>query len=127
MIARQQPWTPPPATGEQCDLNQEQALATAAASEQATTNVGIVATAAEEIAQSIEHIAARVANSATVASQATGEARAITDAVKSLSASVDEIGEVSDLISSIAAQQIYWLSMPPSRPPAPVKPAEASP
>jgi methyl-accepting chemotaxis protein len=84
--------------------NQEQALATAAASEQATTNVGIVATAAEEIAQSIEHIAARVANSATVASQATGEAKAITDAVQSLSASVDEIGEVSDLISSIAAQ-----------------------
>ncbi|MGB8127931.1 MAG: hypothetical protein WCF50_30185 [Pseudolabrys sp.] len=30
--------------------NQEQALATSAASEQATTNVGIVATAAEEIA-----------------------------------------------------------------------------
>jgi len=84
--------------------NQEQALATAAASEQATTNVGIVATAAEEIAQSIEHIAARVANSATVAGQATSEAKAITDAVESLSASVDEIGEVSDLISSIAAQ-----------------------
>ena len=84
--------------------NQEQALATAAASEQATTNVGIVATAAEEIAQSIEHIAARVANSATIASQATGEAKAITDAVESLSASVDEIGAVSDLISSIAAQ-----------------------
>jgi methyl-accepting chemotaxis protein len=84
--------------------NQEQALATAAASEQATTNVGVVATAAEEIAQSIEHIAARVANSATVASQATGEAKAITDAVQSLSASVDEIGEVSDLISSIASQ-----------------------
>jgi methyl-accepting chemotaxis protein len=84
--------------------NQEQALATAAASEQATANVGVVATAAEEIAQSIEHIAARVANSATVASQATDEAKAITDAVESLSASVDEIGEVSDLISSIAAQ-----------------------
>jgi methyl-accepting chemotaxis protein len=84
--------------------NQEQALATAAASEEATTNVGVVATAAEEIAQSIEHIAARVANSATVASQASGEAKAITDAVVSLSASVDEIGEVSDLISSIAAQ-----------------------
>jgi methyl-accepting chemotaxis protein len=84
--------------------NQEQALATAAASEQATTNVGIVATAAEEIAQSIEHIAARVANSAHIASQATDQAKTITEAVESLSASVDEIGEVSDLISSIAAQ-----------------------
>lgn len=84
--------------------NQEQALATAAASEQATTNVGIVATGAEEIATSIEHIAARVANSATVATQATNEAKAITVAVENLSASVDEIGEVSDLISTIAAQ-----------------------
>ena len=84
--------------------NQAQALATAAASEQATTNVGIVATAAEEIAQSIEHIAARVANSANVATQATDQAKAITEAVESLSTSVDEIGEVSDLISSIAAQ-----------------------
>jgi len=59
---------------------------------------------AEEIAQSIEHIVARVANSATIASQATSEAMAITDAVRGLSASVDEIGEVSDVISSIAAQ-----------------------
>jgi methyl-accepting chemotaxis protein len=84
--------------------NQEQALATAAASEQATANVGIVATAAEEIAQSIEHIAARVANSANIATQATDDAKAITEAVGSLSASVDEIGEVSDLINSIAAQ-----------------------
>ena len=84
--------------------NQEQALATAAASEQATTNVGIVATAAEEIAASIEHIAARVASSANVATQATDDAKAITEAVESLSASVDEIGEVSDLITTIAAQ-----------------------
>src|SRR5262245_21827543 len=60
--------------------------------------------AAEEIAQLIEHIVARVAKSATIASQATSEAKAITDAVRGLSASVDEIGEVSDVISSIAAQ-----------------------
>ena len=84
--------------------NQQQALSTAAASEQATTNVEIVATAAEEIARSIEHIAERVAESATVARQATGEAHAITSAIESLSASVDEIGEVSNLIRTIAAQ-----------------------
>lgn len=84
--------------------NQEQALATAAASEQATVNVEIVATATEEIARSIEHIAARVAESAIVAAQATSEAQAIASAVEGLSASVDEIGEVSDLIRSIAAQ-----------------------
>jgi methyl-accepting chemotaxis protein len=84
--------------------NQTQALAAAGASEQATTNVEIVATAAEEIAKSIEHIAARVADSATVARQAASEAQAITGAVESLSVSVDEIGEVSNLIRNIAAQ-----------------------
>ncbi len=84
--------------------NQEQALATAAASEQANASVEIVAAAAEEIAQSIENITGRVANSATVARQATSEAEAITGAVEGLSASVDEIGHVSNLIRNIAAQ-----------------------
>ncbi len=84
--------------------NQQQAITTAAASEQATTNVETVATAAEEMAQSIEHIAARVAESASVARQATSEAQAITGAVEGLSASVDEIAEVSNLIRNIAAQ-----------------------
>jgi methyl-accepting chemotaxis protein len=84
--------------------NEQQALSTAAASEQATTNVESVAASAEEIARSIEHIAARVAESAKVAHQATGEAQAITTAVESLSASVDEIGQISNLIRTIAAQ-----------------------
>ena len=89
---------------ESASHNQQQALSTAAASEQATTNVEIVASAADEIARSIEHIAGRVADSATVARQATTEAHAIAEAVASLSASVDEIGDVSELIRNIAAQ-----------------------
>jgi len=84
--------------------NQQQALSTAAASEQATSNVEIVASAAEEIAHSIEHIAGRVADSAAAARKASKEALAITATVESLSASVDEIGEVSNLIRNIAAQ-----------------------
>ena len=84
--------------------NREKALATTAASEQATANVEIVAAGAEEIARSIEHIAERVAASADVARQATNESQAITSAVENLSTSVDEIGEVSNLISSIAAK-----------------------
>jgi methyl-accepting chemotaxis protein len=86
------------------DRNQQQALSTAAASEQATTNVETVAAAAEEIARSIEHIAGRVAESAAVAHQATDEAQAITAAVVSLSTSVEEIGQISNLIRTIAAQ-----------------------
>ncbi len=84
--------------------NREQALATASASEDATANVQNVATGAEEIARSIEHIAERVANSATVASQAAQQAQAIMGAVESLSASVAEISEFSKLIRNIAAQ-----------------------
>jgi methyl-accepting chemotaxis protein len=86
------------------ERNQQQALSTAAASQQATTNVDVVAAAAEEIARSIEHIAGRVAESAEVARQATAEAQAITGAVEGMSASVVEIGDVSNLIGTIAAQ-----------------------
>ena len=91
--------------GEQRRPKSEAGARDRGSSEQATTNVSIVATAAEEIAQSIEHIAARVANSANVASQATDEAKAITEAVESLSVPVDgNRRKASDLISSIAAQ-----------------------
>jgi methyl-accepting chemotaxis protein len=84
--------------------NQEQALATAAASEEATSNVESVAYGAEEIARSIEHITERVANSATATSQAAQEAKAITGAVENLSASIAEISNFSKLIRSIAEQ-----------------------
>lgn len=89
---------------ENASRNKEQAIATAAASEQATNNVETVAAAAAEIAQSIEHIAVRVAESASVASKASSEAQAITSAVEELSVSVDEIGQVSALIRNIAEQ-----------------------
>jgi methyl-accepting chemotaxis protein len=84
--------------------NQGQALATAAASGETMANVEIVATAAEELARSIEHITARVADSAAMARQATSEAHAITGTVESLSESVEEIEEVSNLIRNIAGQ-----------------------
>jgi methyl-accepting chemotaxis protein len=84
--------------------SQEQALLTAAASEEATANVGNVAMAAEEIAQSVEHISAQIRESATVARQAVGEAQAITGAVEGLAASVGQIGDVSNLIRNIASQ-----------------------
>ena len=86
------------------DHNQDQAVATAAASEQATANVSAVAMAAEEIAKSVEHISNEVGNSATIARQAAGQAEAITDAVEALAASIGKIADVSKLISNIASQ-----------------------
>lgn len=92
------------AMADSADHNQEQAIATTKASERATANVGTVATAAEEIAKSVEHISNEVANSATIAREAAGQAEAITDAVEALSASIGKIADVSKLISDIASQ-----------------------
>ena len=63
--------------------NQGQALATAAASDETMSNVENVAGSAEELARSIEHITARVADSAAMARQATSEAQAIAGTVES--------------------------------------------
>jgi methyl-accepting chemotaxis protein len=84
--------------------NQDQATATAAASEEATRNVSNVAMAAEQMAQTIEKIGVQMSESAAVARQATGEAQNVTAAVEGLAASMDQIGEVSALIRDIAAQ-----------------------
>jgi methyl-accepting chemotaxis protein len=92
------------AMADSADHNQEQAIATATASEQATANVGTVAMAAEEIAKSVEHISNEVVNSATIARQAAGQAEAITDAVEALAASIGKIADISKLISNIASQ-----------------------
>ena len=84
--------------------NQAEALTTAAAAEETTTNVGNVARGVEEIAQSVLHISAQVADSTSVARQAAQEAQVITATVEGLSASVGQIGDVSTLIRNIAAQ-----------------------
>jgi methyl-accepting chemotaxis protein len=84
--------------------NKTQAVATATASEEATANVGNVAMAAEEIAQSVEQISTQARASAEIARQATGEAKAIISAVEQLVASVNQINTVSHLIRDVAAQ-----------------------
>ncbi|MEA2991738.1 MAG: hypothetical protein QOD40_658 [Alphaproteobacteria bacterium] len=89
---------------ETADQNQAHVLTTATASEEATTNVSNVAMAAEEIAQSVEHISGQVRESAAVARQAAREAHIITGAVESLAQSVGQIGDVSNLIRDLAAQ-----------------------
>ena len=84
--------------------NKTQAVATATASEEATANVGNVAMAAEEIAQSVEQISTQARASAEIARQATSEAKAIISAVEQLVASVSQINTVSHLIRDVAAQ-----------------------
>ena len=84
--------------------NQRQANATAAASEDATTNVSNVAMAAEEIAQSVEQISTQARTSAEIARHASGEAKSIISTVERLAATVGQINSVSNLICDVAAQ-----------------------
>jgi len=84
--------------------NQTHAAATAKASGEATTNVDNLAAAAEEIAQSVNHISTQVRDAAVVARQAAGDAKGVTNVVESLANSVAQIGDISELIRGIAAQ-----------------------
>ena len=84
--------------------NRTQAAAASAASTEATSNVGSVAMAAEEIAVSVEQISLQAVTSANIARHATGEATAVITAVEQLAASVGQINAVSKLIRGVAAQ-----------------------
>ena len=83
-----------------------QGLATmvAAASEEASTNVQSVASATEELSSSITEISRQVQESARVASEAVGQARTTTERVSELSKAATRIGDVVELINTIAGQ-----------------------
>lgn len=89
------------ATAEQTD---QQSVAVAAASEQASANVQTVAGASEELSASIREIAGQVEQSAHIASRAVEEANRTDATVGQLAEAAQRIGDVLNLISSIAAQ-----------------------
>ena len=76
----------------------------AAASEQASANVQTVAAAAEELTASIHEIGQQAHNSATVARRAAEQASRTTATMEGLSEAANRIGEVINLINSIASQ-----------------------
>ncbi|WP_316198940.1 methyl-accepting chemotaxis protein [Bradyrhizobium sp. SZCCHNS2002] len=81
-----------------------QTSAAAGASQQASTNVGTVATATEELTASINNISQQVTRSAQIANRAADEAHRTNAVVQSLAAGTQKIGEVVLLIQSIANQ-----------------------
>jgi methyl-accepting chemotaxis protein len=81
-----------------------QSGAAAAASDQAAANVHTVATATEELASSVSEIGRQVALSTKVAQKAVSEASDTNAAVKGLSEVSQRIGQVVELINSIASQ-----------------------
>ncbi|MBB4370941.1 methyl-accepting chemotaxis protein [Bradyrhizobium sp. cir1] len=76
----------------------------AAASEEASTNVQSVASATEELSSSITEISRQVQESARVASEAVSQARTTTERVSELSRAATRIGDVVELINTIAGQ-----------------------
>ena len=83
---------------------QELATTVAAASEEASTNVQSVASATEELTSSVNEISRQVQESARMASEAVGQARSTTDRVSELSKAASRIGDVVELINTIAGQ-----------------------
>ena len=83
---------------------QELATTVAAASEEASTNVQSVASATEEMASSVNEISRQVQASARMAGDAVDQARTTNDRVSDLSKAATRIGDVVELINSIAGQ-----------------------
>ncbi|MDB5738566.1 MAG: methyl-accepting chemotaxis sensory transducer, partial [Sphingomonas bacterium] len=86
------------------ERSQELTTAVAAASEEASTNVQSVASATEEMASSVNEISRQVQESATIASQAVDQARRTNDRVGELAKAAARIGDVVELINTIAGQ-----------------------
>jgi len=82
----------------------QQAAAAATASAQASSSVGTVASATEELTASIGEIGKQVTRSAEIAEKAAAEARRTNVVVDGLASGTQKIGEVVTLIQSIASQ-----------------------
>jgi methyl-accepting chemotaxis protein len=86
------------------ERSQQVTTMVAAASEEASTNVQSVASATEELSSSVNEISRQVQESARIASEAVGQARNTTDRVSELSKAASRIGDVVELINTIAGQ-----------------------
>jgi methyl-accepting chemotaxis protein len=84
--------------------SKELTTAVSMASEEASANVQSVASSTEEMASSITEISRQVQESARMAGDAVGQARSTTDRVSELSKAATRIGDVVELINTIAGQ-----------------------
>lgn len=75
-----------------------------AAADQTTANVQTVASASDQLSASVRDMASQVSRSAGMAGNALAQSHEVRDRISRLSASAQRIGEVIQLISSIASQ-----------------------
>ena len=83
---------------------QELTTTVASASGEASANVQSVASATEELSSSVNEISRQVQESARMASEAVDQARVTNDRVSELSKAAARIGDVVELITTIAGQ-----------------------
>jgi methyl-accepting chemotaxis protein len=86
------------------ERSRELTTAVAAASDEASTNVQSVASATEELTSSVHEISRQVQESARMANEAVNEARKTNARVSELSKAAARIGDVVELINTIAGQ-----------------------
>ena len=86
------------------ERSEELATAVAGASEEASTNVQSVASATEEMASSVNEISRQVQGSARIAGEAVEQAQKTNDRVAELAKAAARIGDVVELINTIAGQ-----------------------
>jgi methyl-accepting chemotaxis protein len=86
------------------ERSQRLATSVAAASEEASTNVQSVASASEELTSSVNEISRQVQESSRVADEAVDQARITNDRISELSKAASRIGDVVELINTIAGQ-----------------------
>jgi methyl-accepting chemotaxis protein len=76
----------------------------AAAMEQTTTNLASVAAATEEMSATVGEIASNAEKARTISGEATSQAQAISAMMKDLGRAAQDIGKVTETITSISAQ-----------------------
>jgi methyl-accepting chemotaxis protein len=86
------------------ERSKQLAAMVATASEGASTNVQSVASATEELSSSVYEISRQAQESARIASEAVNQARGTTERVSELSKAATRIGDVVELINTIAGQ-----------------------
>ncbi len=86
------------------ERSQELTAAVATASEEASANVQSVASATEEMSSSVNEISRQVQESSRMANEAVDQARTTNDRVGELSKAAARIGDVVELINTIAGQ-----------------------
>jgi methyl-accepting chemotaxis protein len=86
------------------ERGKELATTVARASEEASSNVQSVASATEQLSSSVNEISRQVQESARMANEAVNQARGTTERVSELSRAATRIGDVVELINTIAGQ-----------------------